>query len=252
MSGRLDGKVALVTGAASGMGAATARRFVAEGARVMLADVAHDRAEAIADELGSAAGAVPLDVTDEDGWADAVDAARNAFDAVTTLVSAAGITGITPLEGPVEDFRRMMDVNFFGTLLGIRAVVAPMRAGGGGSIVTFSSINGIAGAAATGAYVSSKFAVRGLTKTAALELGADAIRVNSVHPGAIDTPMTSGEQLGFDPKPYLARLSTLGRVGTAEEVAALVAFLASDESAFCTGAEFVVDGGVLAGIPAPS
>jgi 3alpha(or 20beta)-hydroxysteroid dehydrogenase len=250
--GRLDGKVALVTGAASGLGAATARRFVAEGASVLLADVAHEAAEALSDELGTRAGAVGLDVTNEEAWADAVDATIGAFDGITTLVNCAGITGLTPLDGPLDDFRYQMEVNFFGTLLGIRAVLAPMRAAGTGSIVNLSSINGIAGAAATGAYVASKFAVRGLTKTAALELGPDGIRVNSVHPGAIATPMTSAARLGFDPRPYLAKLSTLGRVGEPEEVAALVVYLASDESAFCTGAEFVIDGGVLAGIPAPT
>jgi 3alpha(or 20beta)-hydroxysteroid dehydrogenase len=145
----------------------------------------------------------------------------------------------------------MMDVNFFGTLLGIQAVLAPMRARGAGSIVNFSSINGIAGAAATGAYVASKFAVRGITKTAGIELGKDNIRVNSVHPGAIATPMTSKEVLGFDPRPYLAKLASLGRVGEADEVAQLVVFLASDESSYCTGAEFVIDGGVLAGLSWP-
>ncbi|HZJ27323.1 MAG TPA: glucose 1-dehydrogenase [Acidimicrobiia bacterium] len=249
--GRLDGKVALVTGAASGLGAATAERFVAEGASVMLVDVALDAARVAADELGAAAGALALDVTEEEQWPDAVDATVAAFGSLTVLVNCAGITGMTPLEGPVEDFRRMMDVNFFGTLLAIRAVIAPMRSAGGGSIVNFSSINGIAGAAATGAYVSSKFAVRGLTKTAALELGPSGIRVNSVHPGAIETPMTSEAKLGFDPKPYLARLATLGRVGQPDEIAQMTTFLASDESSFCTGAEFVIDGGVLAGIPMP-
>lgn len=248
---RLAAKVALVTGAASGLGAATARQFVAEGASVMLADLAFDAARAVADDLGPTAGAIDLDVTDEQRWADVVDATVDAFGSLTVLVNCAGITGITPLDGPVADFRTMMDVNFFGTLLGIRAVLAPMRATGGGSIVNLSSINGIAGAPATGAYVASKFAVRGLTKTAALELGASGIRVNSVHPGAIETPMTSVETLGFDPKPYLARLATLGRVGQPEEVAQLVTFLAADESSYCTGAEFVVDGGVLAGIPMP-
>lgn len=251
MMGRLDAKVAIVTGAASGLGAATARRFVAEGASVMLADLALDAAAAAADELGTAAGAIALDVTDEEQWPDVVDATVSAFGPPTVLVNCAGITGMTPLEGPVADFRRMMDVNFFGTLLGIRAVIPSMRSAGGGSIVNLSSINGIAGAAATGAYVSSKFAVRGLTKTAALELGPAGIRVNSVHPGAIETPMTSEASLGFDPKPYLARLATLGRVGQPDEVAQLAIFLASDESSYCTGAEFVIDGGVLAGIPAP-
>jgi len=250
--GRLDQKVALVTGAGSGMGAQTARRFVGEGARVMLADVSVDPTNALAVELGDAASAVALDVTDEDAWAAVVAATVDAFGGVDVLVNCAGITGMSPLEGPVEPFRTMMDVNFFGTLLGMRAVIAPMRERGAGSIINFSSINGIAGAAATGAYVASKFAVRGITKTAALELGRHAIRVNSVHPGAIATPMTSKEVLGFDPRPYLAKLASLGRVGEADEVAQMVVFLASDESSYCTGAEFVIDGGVLAGLSWPS
>ena len=249
--GRLDQKVALVTGAGSGMGAQTARRFVGEGARVMLADVSVDPTNALAVELGDAASAVALDVTDEDAWAAVVAATVDAFGGVDVLVNCAGITGMSPLEGPVEPFRKMMDVNFFGTLLGMRAVIVPMRERGAGSIINFSSINGIAGAAATGAYVASKFAVRGITKTAALELGRHAIRVNSVHPGAIATPMTSKEVLGFDPRPYLAKLASLGRVGEADEVAQMVVFLASDESSYCTGAEFVIDGGVLAGLSWP-
>jgi len=249
--GRLEGKVALVTGAGSGMGAQTARRFVSEGASVMLADVSVDPTEALAAELGEHAVAVALDVTDEGAWTAAVDATVAAFGGVDVLVNCAGITGMSPLDGPVEPFRTMMDVNFFGTLLGMRAVLAPMRERGAGSIVNFSSINGIAGAPATGAYVASKFAVRGITKTAALELGKDAIRVNSVHPGAIATPMTSKQVLGFNPRPYLAKLASLGRVGEADEVAQMVVFLASDESSYCTGAEFVVDGGVLAGISWP-
>jgi 3alpha(or 20beta)-hydroxysteroid dehydrogenase len=249
--GRLEGKVALVTGAGSGMGAQTARRFVSEGASVMLADVSVDPTNALAAELGAAAAAVALDVTDEGEWTAAVDATVAAFDGIDILVNCAGITGMSPLDGPVEPFRKMMDVNFFGTLLGMRAVLAPMRARGAGSIVNFSSINGIAGAPATGAYVASKFAVRGITKTAALELGKDAIRVNSVHPGAIATPMTSKEVLGFNPRPYLAKLASLGRVGEADEVAQMVVFLASDESSYCTGAEFVIDGGVLAGLSWP-
>lgn len=249
--GRLEGKVALVTGAGSGMGAQTARRFVAEGASVMLADMNPAPTEALATELGDTANAVVLDVTDEDAWAAAVDATVAAFGGIDILVNCAGITGMSPLDGPVEPFRKMMEVNFFGTLLGMQAVLAPLRARGAGSIVNFSSINGIAGAAATGAYVASKFAVRGITKTAGIELCRDNIRVNSVHPGAIATPMTSKEVLGFDPRPYLAKLASLGRVGEADEVAQLVVFLASDESSYCTGAEFVIDGGVLAGLSWP-
>ncbi|MGZ8753530.1 MAG: glucose 1-dehydrogenase [Acidimicrobiia bacterium] len=249
--GRLDEKVALVTGAGSGMGAQTARRFVTEGARVMLADQVDGPTQGLADELGAGAGSVHLDVTSEEQWTEAVEAATAAFDGVDVLVNCAGITGMSPLDGPVDPFRKMMDVNFFGTLLGMRAVIASMRGRGGGSIVNFSSINGIAGAAATGAYVASKFAVRGITKTAALELGRDGIRVNSVHPGAIATPMTSKEVLGFDPRPYLAKLASLGRVGEPDEVAQMAVFLASDESSYCTGAEFVIDGGVLAGLSWP-
>jgi 3alpha(or 20beta)-hydroxysteroid dehydrogenase len=247
---RLEGKVALVTGAARGQGAAEARLFVAEGARVVLGDVLTEEGRAVAAELGDAARYVELDVTSEAAWAAAVATAVDGFGRLDVLVSNAGIS---PMPRPIvktdpDDYRRVIEVNQVGSFLGIRAVAPAIKEVGGGSIVLISSVNGFVGAGGIVGYVTSKFALRGLAKVAALELGRDQIRVNSVHPGPIDTPMTQPESWGgFDMRPALAASNPLGRIGQPEEVAELVCWLASDASAYCTGAEFVVDGGYLAG-----
>jgi 3alpha(or 20beta)-hydroxysteroid dehydrogenase len=242
--GRLDGKVALVTGAARGIGEATARAFAAEGADVVLADKRDDVGRAVADQLG--ARYVSLDVTSEAAWADAVAS----IGGLDVLVNNAGIMRVAPLlDTDLETFRKVVDTNLVSAFLGMKAVVPSMQARGGGSIVNFSSPQGLEGRHGMSAYTPSKFGVRGLTRTAAMELGEHGIRVNAVIPGPTRTAMT--ERKGWSDEDYDAVYGgyPLGRMGRPDEVAALCVFLASDESSFCTGADFVADGGVLAGKP---
>jgi 3alpha(or 20beta)-hydroxysteroid dehydrogenase len=245
--GRLDGKVAIVTGAARGQGEAEARRFAAEGARVVLADVLDD-VKAVADDIGSDAIALTLDVTDEDGWSSAVGAALDRFERIDILVNNAAVyRADSPLvDTALADYRALIEINQIGVFLGMRAVAPVMVEHGGGSIVNVSSLDGLMGHAGAIAYVSSKFAVRGMTKVAALELGPAGVRVNSIHPGVIDTPMIAGFVDRFPVRRIPAQ-----RLGRPDDVASLALFLASDESAFCTGAEFVVDGGHSAGLGFP-
>jgi len=252
--GRLAGKVALVTGAARGIGAATARRFVEEGARVMLADRRADEGEVFAAELNAfrdgAAQFVTLDVSNEEGWASAIQATSDAHGGVDILVNNAGMIRVMPLEDTdLATFQKVLNTNLVGAFLGIKAVMASMESRGGGSIINFSSVQGLEGRENMSAYASSKFGVRGLTKTAAIELGPKGIRVNVVVPGPTKTKMT--ERKGWTDDQYNAAYGgyPLGRMGEAREVADVVVFLASDESSFCTGADYVVDGGVLVGKP---
>jgi 3alpha(or 20beta)-hydroxysteroid dehydrogenase len=247
---RLAGKVALVTGAARGQGEAIARLFVAEGARVLVTDVLEDEGRAVAAGLGNAAAWHPLDVTDEGQWASAVAACTRTFGRLDVLVNNAGI-GIPPRrieDETSEGHRRTLDVNLTGVWHGIRAVMAVMAAQGSGSIVNTSSIDGLVGTAGMASYVASKYAVTGLTRTTALEAGGRGIRVNSVHPGVIDSPMVANA-----PAEIRARLDRLmarqpiPRTGTPLEVAYAVLFFAGDESSYCTGSSLVVDGGHLAG-----
>jgi 3alpha(or 20beta)-hydroxysteroid dehydrogenase len=248
--GRLDGKVALVTGAARGQGEAEARLFVAEGARVVVTDVLDDQGRALAAELGDAACWTHLEVADEAGWTAAVALAEERFGRLDVLIGNAGI-GIPPrrmVDTTVADHHRTIDVNLHGIWLGMRAVAPLMARGGGGSIVNISSIDGLVGVAGMASYAASKFAVTGLTRTAALELGPSGIRVNSVHPGVISSPMV--EQAPADVQARLRVIldrQPIARMGTPEEVAKLVLFLASDDASYCTGAQFVIDGGHLAG-----
>ena len=237
--GRVDDKVALISGGARGMGASHARLLVAEGAKVVLGDILDDDGRALADELGAAARYVHLDVTNPDQWAAAAAAAVGEFGTLDILVNNAGIINYGPLKNfDLTKWQQILDVNVTGTLLGIQAVIDPMIAAGGGSIVNISSIEGLRGAAWVHGYVTSKWAVRGLTKSAALELAPHNIRVNSVHPGFIRTAMTAK-------LPQDALNIPLGRPGEPEDVSAFVLFLASDESAYATAAEFVVDGGLI-------
>ncbi|MDQ4086350.1 MAG: glucose 1-dehydrogenase [Actinomycetota bacterium] len=247
--GRLNGKVALVTGAARGQGAAVARRFVDEGARVVVADVLDDVGKETASALGDAAYFRHLDVSNEHEWASAVDEAVGTFGRVDVLVNNAGVLHFAAIaDQTVEDFQRLFSVNQLGAFLGIRAVAPVMAGQGGGSIVNVSSIEGLAGAPFLIAYNATKFAIRGMTKTAALELGSSRVRVNSVHPGLIDTGMTravaGGD--GADLEKACRRLP-VRRAGRPEDITGIMTFLASDESAYCTGSEFVVDGGATAG-----
>ncbi len=259
--GWLDGKVAIVTGAARGSGALIAQRLVADGARVVLADILDDRGKPLAEELGDAARYQHLDITDEGQWQATVDFTRAEFGALTTLVNNAAILNIGPIEHTsAEDFSRVLEVNTLGTFLGVRAVIDPMRAAGGGSIINVSSISGHHPAAGTGAYAASKFGVRGLTKVAALELGRYGIRVNSVNP-ATGNPEMILESLGLAGADLESLRSQTGarggggltggkpilRRGEMADVANAVAFLASDDSSFFNGADFDLDGGISAG-----
>lgn len=247
---RLDGKVAIITGGARGQGAAEARLFVAEGARVLLGDVLDDEGKALAAELGKNAVYTHLDVTDELAWRSAVELAEKRFGPVHVLVNNAGIVRIAPFEQTsLADYMDVIRVNQVGVFLGIRSVIASMKRAGGGSIVNISSIDGLVGMALGAAYVSSKFAVRGLTKTAALELGPLGIRVNSIHPGGVDTPMVRGIGVQPDASAGQGLFSNvpLGRIGQPAEMAKLALFLASDDSSYSTGSEFIADGGLTAG-----
>jgi 3alpha(or 20beta)-hydroxysteroid dehydrogenase len=242
--GRLDGKVAIITGAARGQGAAEARLFAAEGARVVVADVLDDEGKAVAAEIGDAAVYTHLDVTDEGQWADAVALAERTFGPVTVLVNNAGILLFQAVhKTELDDFDRILRVNVHGVFLGMKAVTPSMEKAGGGSIVNISSTAGLQGLPYLAAYVASKWAVRGLTKSAAIDLGHKGIRVNSVHPGGIDTPMVAGTS---GDAPFYKRLP-VARMGSADESARAVLFLASDEASYIAGAELAVDGGATCG-----
>jgi 3alpha(or 20beta)-hydroxysteroid dehydrogenase len=241
--GRVDGRVALISGGARGMGAEHARVLADEGAAVVIADVLDDEGAAVAEAIGDQATYVHLDVTDEHSWSRAVQATVERYGSLSVLVNNAGIVnGNLIHQYEVAEWRAILDVNLTGTFLGIRASVTAMTASGGGSIVNVSSVEGFRGSPGLHGYTATKFAVRGLSKSAALELAPQNIRVNSIHPGFIRTPMTAGI-----PEDFLS--IPLGRGADPAEVSAMVLFLASDESSYCTGSEFVVDGGLLSGVP---
>ena len=255
MAGELAGKVALITGGARGIGAATARRFVDEGARVLIADRRAEEGNALAAELGEGARFVELDVGMEASWLAAVAAAEQGFGRLDVLVNNAGIIRVQKLaEMSVETFRQVLDVNLVGTFLGLKHA-SPLIAktianqGGGGAIVNFSSVQGLEGREGFLAYSASKFGVRALSKTAAIELGPQGIRVNTVIPGPTKTKMT--ERKGWTDADYDRAYGKypLGRMAEPGEVAEMVLFLSSDRSSFCTGGDFVVDGGITVGKP---
>lgn len=251
MGTRAQGKVVLISGGARGQGEAEARLLVSEGAQVVIGDVLGDDGRAVAADLGSACAFVELDVTDPASWGDAASTAVSNFGGIDVLVNNAGIAGFTPIiDGDVDEYRRVIDVNQLGVYLGMRACAPAMRERGGGSIVNISSIDGLIGMPFVSAYVASKFAVRGMTKVAALELARHGIRVNSIHPGYIDTAMVR-EPMGDKFAAALASEVPLGRLGTSADVAELVLYLATDASCYCTGSEFVIDGGVTAGHAPP-
>ncbi len=253
--GKLDGKVALISGAARGQGEAEARLFVEEGGKVVLADVLDGEGAVVAKDIGDSACYVHLDVTSESDWAAAVELAKSKFGRLDILVNNAGILKFGPIAmTSLDDYRAVIEVNQIGVFLGMRAVIPTMVANPGGSIVNISSIDGLIGMGGGVAYVASKFAVRGMTKTAAIELGPVGIRVNSIHPGGVDTPMIRPEGsplASMDLSAMMSKQVPLGRIAQPIEVARLALFLASDDSSYCSGSEFVIDGGMTAGIPMP-
>jgi 3alpha(or 20beta)-hydroxysteroid dehydrogenase len=244
--GRLDGKVALITGGARGQGADEARLFAAEGASVVLTDVLDDEGKQTASGIGAAATFHHHDVTSEAEWTSVVDAALAEHGQLDVLVNNAGILQISPLVLTSEaDYRRVIDVNQIGPFLGMKAVVPHMVERQRGSIINISSVAGLGAAPGMIAYGASKWALRGMTKSVALEVAAFGVRVNSIHPGIIDTPMLEEfEHWGI--MPQVMERVPVGRKAAAGEVANLVLYLASDESAYSTGSEFVVDGGMTA------
>ncbi|MET9597101.1 glucose 1-dehydrogenase [Streptomyces sp. NPDC006459] len=242
MAQRLEGKVVVITGAGRGQGAAEARLCARAGARVVVTDVREDEGRAVAAELGDRGLYVRHDVTDPESWATVVKEAVRAFGTVSALVNNAALWRTAHVERQrLDEFEALLRVNLLGPFLGIQAVAPVLRAGGGGSIVNISSTAGLVGIPGHAAYGSTKFGLRGLTRSAALDLGADRIRVNSVHPGAIDTPMVAEAVAGRDWSHV-----PLGRIGRPEEVGELVLFLCSDASSYITGTEFTVDGGMTA------
>ena len=250
MAGRLDGKVAVITGAARGMGAATARLFAEHGARVLLTDVIDEEGELLAKELGDAASYAHLDVTDEAEWQQAIASAESTFGPVTTLVNNAGILRAIPMPlMALEDYQSVIDINQTGVFLGMKSVVPSMAVAGGGSIVNVSSVDGFQGSPALMAYVAAKFAVRGMTRVAALELAGMGIRVNTVCPGATRTRMMDcPDMAGIDIEALSNRMAPMGRMGEPHEVAFATLYLASDEASYTTGTDIVIDGGTIAGV----
>lgn len=240
--GRVSGKTVLVSGGARGIGAAVVRRLTGEGAHVVIGDVLDAEGRALADSLGGQGAFVHLDVTSPEDWEAAVREAVDTFGGVDVLVNNAGIANFGSIEDyTLEQWNSIIAINLTGVFLGIKAVVEPMKRSAGASIVNLSSTAGLQGYKDLPGYTAAKYGVRGLTKSVAIDLGTYGIRVNSVHPGAVRTPMTDGLEGGQE---HVA----LHRMGEPEEIANLVLFLASDESSFSTGAEFVADGGETAGL----
>lgn len=248
-AGRLSGKVALVTGAARGIGEGIARCFVRHGAKVAVCDINNELGTSLAGELGESALFVHLDATDPASWEAAVGLAVERFGGLDVLVNNAGTgTGGGIEHETLAEHRRVLDLNLTGVWMGVRAVLPAMAARGDGSIINISSIDGLVGVEGLSTYVGSKFAVTGMTRSLALELGPRGIRVNSIHPGIIDTPLVragppaSQERL----RKAIAR-QPIARMGMPEDIANAALFFASDESSYCSGAQLVVDGGHIAG-----
>ncbi|GEP47023.1 glucose 1-dehydrogenase [Microbacterium saccharophilum] len=243
---RYEGRVALITGGASGIGKETAKRIAAEGGTVVIADLQDDAGAAVVTEIqshGGSASFVHLDVTSEDGWASAVATVLDRHGRLDVLVNNAGIGDTEPLEVTTsQTWDKVVAVTQTSVFLGMKAAAAALKASGNGAVVNISSMYGIVGSGVSPAYHAAKGAVRLLTKTTALGWAKEGVRVNSVHPGFIDTPI-----LGETDRDALIAGTPMGRLGRPEEIAALIAFVASDDASFATGAEFVADGGYTAG-----
>ena len=247
---RVEGKVALVSGGARGIGAATSKLLAQEGAAVVLADVLEAEGRATEAEIAEAGGRVTfmlLDVTDEDNWQQVIDATVSTYGKLDVVVNNAGISGRSNVEETqAETWDRVMDVNGKGVFLGTKLAIPELRKAGGGSIINISSIYGIIGSETSAAYHASKGAVRIFTKAAAIQYAAEGIRVNSVHPGFVDSPMTASSHALPEVHNLRIERTPLGRMGTPEDIAAGILYLASDESSFVTGSELVIDGGMTA------
>lgn len=241
---RLQDKVIIITGAAQGMGATHARLCIEAGAKVVLTDINTEKGQALAAELGNQALFIQHNVTSEDDWTQVIAATQAYFGTINVLVNNAGITqSKSILETSLDDYRRILEINQVSVFLGMKAVIPSMQASKQGSIINISSINGLVGGAI--GYTDSKFAVRGMTKAAALECAPFGIRVNSVHPGVIATPMIMQGDTKAAVEAF-AKSIPLRRVAQPEEVSSLVLYLASDDSSYSTGSEFIVDGGLTA------
>ena len=245
---RLEGKVAIISGAAQGMGAATARIFAVEGAKVIIGDVQTDKLNEVAAAIGPAAIAVKLDVREEADWQVAVATALSSFGKLTTLVNNAGVVLFGATEAlEKQAAQRVLDINVIGALMGVKHSVPALRANGGGVIVNISSIDGLVGFNGRIAYTASKWAVRGITKALAYEYGPEGIRVLSVHPGGVNTVMGNPNAQAAEELQMSYRRVPLQRIGEPEDIARVTAFAASDDAAYVTGAEIAVDGGWTAG-----
>ncbi len=250
MDGRLQGKVALISGGARGQGAAEGRLFVAEGAKVVLADILETEGESTAAEIcenGGEAAFTKLDVTSEDDWIAAVEFTLETYGRLDILINNAGIYRRTPIvDTDIEEWRRIMEINSDGVFLGTKRVIPAMQRSGGGSIINISSTAGLVGSERGGAYGASKGSVRLFTKYTAIQHAADGIRANSIHPGPIDTEMIADNLATPENRELSESRVPLGRIGSVMDVAYGALFLASDESSYMTGSELVIDGGVTA------
>ncbi|TCJ37000.1 glucose 1-dehydrogenase [Parafrankia sp. BMG5.11] len=245
---RLEGKVALVTGGARGIGEGIVRRFVEEGAKVLVTDLLDEEGEALSGELGDAVRYFHQDVTDRAGWAAAVAEAENKFGRLDILVNNAGVLFFSGFEGYSDaQIDKLIDVNLKGVILGCQAAIPALERAGGGAIVNMSSADGIAGANAVSVYCATKFAVRGLTKALALELGPRKIRVNSIHPGGIYTPLANPTNIPKEEYDKNYWIYPAQYAGEPKDIAAAAAYLASDDARYCMGTELSVDGGMNAG-----
>lgn len=248
----MEGQTAIVTGAARGIGAAVAATLAEAGAQVVLTDVLEDDLQKAAADIGDQASAVPLDVSDEAGWQRVVDKTLADTGRIDILVNNAGILAFSTIEDTDPGlFRKLLDINVTGSFLGMRAVIPSMKAAKSGAIVNLSSSSAVLPHNATGGYAASKFAVRGMTRAAALELGPHGIRVNCVLPGGVNTPMTNPQGLSAEEMNARFRFVPQQRGCEPEEIAAAVLYLASSQGSYCNGTELVVDGGMTAGIYVP-